>query len=99
MGSILVTASRLREGATQLKMMNGKWMKEAENLNTTEASLKSMWEGEANEAFHAAFMRDYGQFQALYSVVEQYASALNLIAERYEQAEAANMQIASARNY
>lgn len=99
MGNIMVTSGRLKELAEQLRMLNGKWMNSAENLNGTEAALKGMWEGEANEAFHAAFIRDYSQFENFHTAVEQYAAVLITIAEKYQQAETANMQIASARSY
>ena len=58
-----------------------------------------MWEGEARDTFHQAFTRDKQQMDVFHQLIAQYVQALLEIAARYEQAEARNREIASARNY
>ena len=58
-----------------------------------------MWEGEARDTFHQAFVRDKQQMDVFHQLIAQYVQALLEIAARYEQAEARNREIAAARNY
>ncbi|MFT3984422.1 MAG: hypothetical protein QM697_10990 [Lachnospiraceae bacterium] len=58
-----------------------------------------MWEGQANDTFHSAYIRDQGQMERFHSAIEQYIAALLVIAARYEEAEARNTATASARSY
>ena len=94
-----VTAAELRKKAEQLKGLNARFKTSVESLQTTEQSLKSMWEGEANEAFHAAFMKDKGQMDNFHSVIERYIEALYVIAQKYEEAENRNIATATSRSY
>ena len=94
-----VTASELRKKAEQLKGLNNRFKSDTESLQTTEQALKSMWEGEANDAFHAAFTRDRGQMDQFHTVIEQFIEALLIIAAKYEAAENKNISIASTRSY
>ena len=99
MSAILVTSSRLRESAEELDRLNTQFMSSREELVSNEGTLKGMWEGMANEAFHSAFTRDMGQMETFCSAIKQYVNALNTIAEKYEEAERRNEQIASTRTY
>ncbi len=58
MADFKVTASQLNTQAESLQDLNGRFKSAIEQLVTSETSLKSMWEGEANDAFHAAFTSD-----------------------------------------
>ena len=58
-----------------------------------------MWEGEANDAFHTAFIRDKGQMDQFHNVIEQFVEALLVIAAKYEAAENKNISIAATRSY
>ena len=58
-----------------------------------------MWEGQAKDAFHQAFLRDRQQMDAFILLIERYIQALLEIANRYEQAENRNREIAAARKY
>ncbi len=97
MSYILVTSGRLRTGADELEGMNVRLSGKVEDLKTKETALKGLWEGEANEAFHAAFLRDAAQMETFHGAIVQYVQALRIIAAKYEEAEARNMQIASNR--
>ncbi len=94
-----VTAVELRKKAEQLKGLNSRFKTDTETLQTTEQALKSMWEGEANDAFHTAFARDKGQMDRFHAVIEQFIEALLIIAAKYEAAENKNISTASTRSY
>ncbi|MBQ7203374.1 MAG: WXG100 family type VII secretion target [Eubacterium sp.] len=99
MSQIRVTASQLRAQAEALRTTNNNFKARVGNLESTEAQLKSMWEGEANDAFHAAFTRDKIQMDNFYNAIMQYATVLDNIATKYENAEATNTNTATTRTY
>ena len=94
-----VTAAELKRKAEQLKGLNSRFKTGVESLQTTEQGLKSMWEGEANDTFHGAFVRDKGQMESFHGVIEKYIEALLIIAAKYEEAENKNISIAATRSY
>ena len=99
MAMIRVTSSRLKAAAESLQDLNSRFKNRVEELCGKEQSLAQMWEGQAQSAFHGAFVRDSQQMEAFYSLINQYIRALLEIAARYEQAEARNAEIAGTRNY
>lgn len=94
-----VTSSELRNRAEEMRNLNSRFKSEEETLRGSEESLKAMWEGEANEAFHSAFVHDASSMDMFYEAVEQYIAALLVIAERYEIAERKNAELARNRAY
>lgn len=94
-----VTAADLRKKAEQLKGLNSRFKSGVNVLETTEQTLKSMWEGEANDTFHNSFMRDKGQMDNFHTAIECFIEALLIIAARYEEAENRNIATASTRTY
>jgi WXG100 family type VII secretion target len=94
-----VTAAELRKKAEQLKGLNSRFRSGVDTLETAEQGLKAMWEGEANEGFHNAFIKDKGQMDQFHQVIERYIEALLIIAAKYEEAENKNIATASTRNY
>lgn len=99
MSSFRVTTGSLTSGAEELSSLNGRFKASVDQLASSELSLKAMWEGEANEAFHAAFMTDKSKMEEFYTLINQYVERLNAIALRYNETEQANTQIASNRTY
>ncbi|WP_455713943.1 WXG100 family type VII secretion target [Anaerosporobacter sp.] len=99
MSAFQVTAKELRSKAADLKQLNAKFKTEVSGLETTEGALKSMWEGQANTAFHTAFTNDKGQMDKFYTAIEKYCEALNTIAGQYEAAESTNTETAKTRKY
>ncbi len=99
MSAFKVTTSQLTTQATELSELNGRFKTAVEQLVSSEGNLKSMWEGEANEAFHMAFTNDKVKMDDFYNLVLTYVERLNTIATRYNQTEQANTQIASNRSY
>lgn len=99
MASFKVTSSALKSQASELSDLNERLKTEISKLESSEASLKTMWEGEANDAFHTAFMNDKGKMDEFHNLIITYIDRLNSIAARYEQTEQANTEIASNRTY
>ena len=94
-----VTSSQLRSAAGRISDLNNQFKARAEQLGEQEAALCSMWEGQAKDAFHQAFLRDRQQMNVFEQLIARYVQALLEIAVRYEQAEARNREIAAARKY
>ena len=99
MGLIQVTSSELTRQADQLKQLNNNFKTLVSNLESTEQYLSSMWEGQANVAFHNAFVKDKAQMDNFYNLIEQYISVMTQIAAKYQQAEMANTDTATTRTY
>ena len=99
MSDFQVTPSVLRGNADQLSELNARFKGSVDALVNSETALKSMWEGEANDAFHVAFMNDQGKMNEFSGLIEQYTERLRQIALRYEQTEQNTTGIASNRNY
>ncbi|MCR5508497.1 MAG: WXG100 family type VII secretion target [Lachnospiraceae bacterium] len=93
-----VTSAQLFSKAEALKGLNARFKSGIDTLQTTEGSLKSMWEGEANETFHNAFVRDKGRMDQFHEAIERFIEALIIIAGKYEEAEKKNTQTAAARS-
>jgi len=94
-----VTPQELRGRAGRISELNSQFKAKETELTEQETALCSMWEGGAKDAFHQAFTRDRQQMDVFHQLISQYVQALLEIAARYEQAEARNREIASARNY
>lgn len=94
-----VTSSELRSAAGRISDLNNQFKARAAQLGEQETALCSMWEGQARDAFHQAFLRDRQQMEVFEQLIAGYVQALLEIAVRYEQAEARNREIAAARKY
>ena len=72
MSMFRVTPSQLKSQATQLRTDNANFQKLIQSLSEKEQLLSSQWEGEANTAFHNAFLNDFQQFQNFHSGIEKF---------------------------
>ncbi|MGN0290470.1 MAG: WXG100 family type VII secretion target [Lachnospiraceae bacterium] len=97
--TITANMSTIKSKASELRSLNKKLKKQIESLVSTEKTLNSMWDGEANDAFHKAFSKDTTQMNNFYNAIEKYASSLEQIVEAYNKAEKANLNTASKRTY
>jgi WXG100 family type VII secretion target len=97
--NITVTTAELRSKASDLRTKNSSLKTQIGNLQTEESSLNSMWDGDANTAFHTAFTNDITQMNAFYNAIENYCIALENIATQYDNAEATNQNTAATRTY
>lgn len=99
MSDFKVTPAVLRSNADQLTELNARYKGSVDALANSENSLNAMWDGEANDAFHAAFMTDKSKMDEFSRLIEQYTERLRQIAVRYEQTEQTTTGIASSRSY
>lgn len=99
MALIRVTASQIRRTSEQLRNYNQSFDGQVKNLESSEGALNSMWDGQANDAFHTAFMNDKQYMNQFYQLINKYCQALDDIATQYENAEAMNTDTASRRNF
>lgn len=99
MGYIEVTSAHLRAKADELSELNSQFKTKKDDLEGKESALILMWEGEAKSIFHEAFIRDKEQIEVFINLINEYVNALYEIAERYEEAERRNAELASARSY
>lgn len=97
--TITVNTATLRSKASELRSQNRNFKTQIGNLQTQESALNAMWDGDANTAFHNAFVKDITQMNNFYNAIEKYATTLEEIAKQYDSTEQANQSIASKRNY
>lgn len=97
--TITVNTATLRSKASELRSQNKNFKNQISNLTTQENSLNSMWDGDANTAFHNAFNKDITQMNNFYNAIEKYCTTLEEIAKQYDSTEKANQSIAAKRNY
>lgn len=98
MSYFMVSASQIRAKAAELRENNEQLKAQITQLNEREGALSTMWEGEAKNAFHTAFQRDKVQMDNFYNAIAQYVAALESIAQKYEEAERRNTEIANTRS-
>jgi WXG100 family type VII secretion target len=99
MAELKVTAAQLISKAEELQQLNHTFKAKVDALEETETSLAGMWDGDAKEAFHKAFMSDKVQMTNFYNAIAQYVSVMEQIAAKYNEAEVRNVDTASTRNY
>lgn len=95
MSEIQVTTATLISKAEELTQLNEQFKKAVESLKQEEQALRTSYEGESSDAFHAAFTKDSIQMDNFYNAIAQYAQKLLQIAESYEKTEQANISIVS----
>ena len=76
MAMIMVTASQLKNTANELRSLNGQFKTQTGTLESLEATLRSSWQGQANDAFHNAFLNDKAQLENFYQTIEKYCQAI-----------------------
>ncbi|MBQ9136703.1 MAG: WXG100 family type VII secretion target [Lachnospiraceae bacterium] len=99
MAQLLVTSAELRATASTLRDYNSSFKSQVENLVSSEGSLRTQWQGAANDTFHKAFMDDKGYMDRFAAEIEKYCQTLETIATNYENAENANVDTARTRKY
>lgn len=99
MADFRVSINDLKTKVDSLRQLNSQFKSQVSDLESTEASLNGMWEGQARETFHQAFNSDKVQMNNFYNAIEVYAQRLEAIAAKYAKAEAESVEIASQRSY
>ncbi len=99
MATIRVSANELRVRAEQLHSENASLSSKIEEFEAAAQALAAQWEGEARDAFVNACNMDKEQMDNFSAVIEAFYQALLEIAKKYEEAEDANLNIATSRSY
>ena len=99
MADININSSTIRTQAETLSTLNVQFQSQVNQLKELEGALNSSWDGEANDAFHAAFSSDVAQMDNFYKVINDYVAVLTNSASRYEVAEQKNAATATNRSY
>lgn len=99
MAQIMVTSAELRATASNLRENNSNFRNQVASLESSEGTLNSQWQGEANEAFHRAFMNDKAFMDKFAAEIDNYCTALETIAAKYDEAERTNLETATTRKY
>jgi WXG100 family type VII secretion target len=89
----------MRSGAQELQELNSRFCQSIKSIYEKQQQLSSMWQGDANTAFNAAFQHDAMQWDVFATLINGYAATLMQIAQIYEQAEQQNTSIAASRSY
>ena len=97
MAEIKVTPQQLKDKANDLESYNRKFRSEVEKMVGYEQQLAAMWEGDAQKAFRKAFNDDKLKMDQFALNIDKYVLALREDAQRYEAAENAATNIATAR--
>lgn len=94
-----VTSAQLIQAKNDLNSYNEQFIQRVSDLEGKQQELKSMWQGDANNAFDTAFNSDKEQWRKFSNLVQQYIEALGKIAEVYSKAESTNVETAKNRTY
>lgn len=94
----IANTNQIRQKASQLEQLNGQFSQAVNALVESEASLASMWEGDAQKSFREAFNNDRQQFEEFFKGIGKYVQALRDAADNYDKAESKNVELAKARS-
>ena len=97
MAEFTVTSNQVRAKEGELQNLNSSYKQKIDSLEQIVKGLDGMWEGDAHDAFHAAFEKDKVNLWNFYNAIEKYCQTLLEIAQNYEKAEAKNDQTASGK--
>jgi WXG100 family type VII secretion target len=97
MAEFTVTSNQVRAKEGELQNLNSSYKQKIDSLEQIVKGLDGMWEGDAHDAFHAAFEKDKVNLWNFYNAIEKYCQTLLEIAQNYEKAEAKNVQTASGK--
>ena len=99
MSRFSLSFAAMRSGAQELQELNSRFCQSIKSIYEKQQQLSSMWQGDANTAFNAAFQHDAMQWDVFATLINGYAATLMQIAQIYEQAEQQNTSIAASRSY
>lgn len=97
MSEFTVTAAELETKAGELERLNNMLQQKISALESEEASLASMWEGEAHDAFSTSFKVNKAKMMLFHTEIQKYIASLRSIAAKYKVAEQTNVATASQR--
>ena len=71
-----VTSAQLTNVKNELNSYNEQFIQRVSDLEAKQQELKSMWQGDANNTFDAAFNSDKDQWKKFATLMQQYIEAL-----------------------
>lgn len=96
---IRVTSQKLRETKEQLMQMNSELKAKAEAFTNSATALLGKWDGDTKQIEEKNFANDRIQIDNFIALINEYCTALENIAIRYDNAEGQNAQLAAERKY
>ena len=92
-----VNPQELVKQAENLQQLNEKFRTEVQAMTEKEEALSGMWEGDARNAFHNAYVTDAEKFNNFYNGISLFVKALNDAAQKYAKSENDATQIANQK--
>ena len=99
MAEFNVSLNELVNKANQLNELNQTFKGQVNTMTDIENGLNGMWEGEARNTFHNAFVQDANQMIEFCKAVTIYVETLINTADKYQEAELRNVEIGKTRSY
>lgn len=97
MSIINVSTEGMRSAANDFEGKMNEWKALVDNIWSLLGQLDAMWDGDANNAFNALVEEDKPKFERLYTMMEEYKSAIINAAEKYEANEEAVKTVVQTR--
>ena len=97
MAEYKVTSSELKAKSTELRVYSAQFTQETNNMDTTESTLSTTYEGDAQKAFHNNFTTLRSEMETFKSVMQDYVTQLEVAAQGYEAAEQQAITIAQSK--
>lgn len=99
MAEFSVNPTALKNKKQELEARNEQLKAKRSELEAANNNLKSMWEGDARNAFDQAVRTDLAKIDEFIRLIQQYCTALDDIINKYVTAENRNTNTASTRTY
>lgn len=94
MAQIQLTAAAMEDKKGQLTTLLAQFRDELDTLSQIVSQLKNEWEGDASEAFQAAYQKKRQRFEMAAQAIQKYIDVLGRIIDQYKTTESLNTQIA-----
>lgn len=96
MAEFIVTGQTVKAKADDFMRYSSDVRTKAEELTALIASLDEIWEGDAHDAFKAAYEKNKIALENYAVILQKYSSALQDISNDYDVSESKNTQLANS---
>lgn len=96
MERLVVTSSQLKSISDQFKTVANQVKRTTDDMMTTVNSINNVWEGDAASAYKTQFGKLQEDMDQMYKMIMEYDKDLDEIAQKYNEAEKANAQLAQS---
>ena len=87
MPAIRVTPEQMRNSARTVQTQASDWRVAVDRITLLVREMSSMWDGQANDAFTTAFEQDSPNFTKLSTMMNDYYTAIEAAAGKYDTGE------------